>query len=61
MVVWPSVIAGATIETGALMPTNVFISLAESARVARVTQTLPGTLAAAMNCSIWISKNGMKN
>ena len=61
MAVWPSVIAGAPIYTGALMPTNIFINLAESARVARVTQTFSRALAAAMSCSIWTSKNGTKN
>lgn len=61
MVVWSSVIAGSTILTGALMPTDIFINLAESARVARVTQTLPRTEAAAVNCNTWPSKNGMKN
>ena len=61
MAVWPSVIAGSTIYTGTLMPTNVFINLAESARVARITQTLAWTLAAAMNCSIWTSKDDTKN
>ena len=31
MVVWPSVVAGATILTGVLMTTDIFINLAESA------------------------------